>query len=368
MIINSSTMSMDSTYQYHKIEYNKSVSIETTKEEAAKLELSGDINEQMNALQEYGDKMEAKRKEAAANHLLTNQSASTKHIDSVSIKSSDELKYEILKRILEMLQRSKARKLRPIDIGRSMDLSIELPNNGINLSNNQFVGGNVGASNTWTRTTIQSSFYEEKEVSAFNSTGVVKTDDGREINFSLSFEMSRSFAEKFDSFSQANYVVCDPLVINMNTDSAVVTDQKFLFDLDADGEEESISFVGEGSGFLALDKNQDGKINDGNELFGTKSQDGFADLAAFDEDLNGWIDEADSVFNDLTVWTKDEEGNDYLIDLRKAGIGAIYLGSANTQFSLNNAANKTNGYLRKTGVYLKESGEAATIQHIDLVV
>lgn len=359
---------MDSTYQYYKTEFNQSVSIETTKEEAAKLELSGDIKEKMNALQEYGDKMEARRKESAANNLLANQSASTNKIDSVSVKSSDELKYEVVKRILEMLQGVKARKLRPIDIGRSMEDSLELSNNGINLRSNQVAIGSIGASNVWTRTTIQSSFYEEKEVSAFNSTGVVKTDDGRMIHFGIKLEMSRSFTEKYDSFSQADYVVCDPLVINMNTDSAVVTDQKFLFDLDADGEKESISFVGEGSGFLALDKNQDGTINDGNELFGTKSQDGFADLAAYDEDQNGWIDEADSVFSDLKVWTKDEQGNDHLIDLKKAGVGAIYLGNANTQFSLNNATNQTNGYVRKTGVYLKESGEAATIQHIDLVV
>jgi hypothetical protein len=34
------------------------------------------------------------------------------------------------------------------------------------------------------------------------------------------------------------------------------------------------------------------------------------------------------------VWTKDEKGNDYLIDLKKADVGVIYLGNADTQFSL----------------------------------
>ena len=150
---------------------------------------------------------------------------------------------------------------------------------------------------------------------------------------------------------------------------ASVSDQKFLFDLDGDGKKENISFTGKGSGFLALDKNGDGVINDGNELFGTKSGDGFKDLAKYDKDRNGWIDEADDIFDDLRIWTKDEQGNDKLLTLKEAGVGAIYLGNASTQFSLNNQqTNHTNAMIRSTGVYLKESGEAGTIQHVDLVL
>ena len=67
-------------------------------------------------------------------------------------------------------------------------------------------------------------------------------------------------------------------------------------------------------------------INDGNELFGTKSGDGFKDLAKYDKDRNGWIDEADDIFDDLRIWTKDEQGNDKLLTLKEAGVGAIYLG------------------------------------------
>ena len=67
----------------------------------------------------------------------------------------------------------------------------------------------------------------------------------------------------------------DPLIVNIGSDTADVCDQTFKFDLDADGTEDEISMLGKGSGFLALDKNGDGKINDGSELFGTKSGDGF---------------------------------------------------------------------------------------------
>ena len=92
-----------------------------------------------------------------------------------------------------------------------------------------------------------------------------------------------------------------------------LSDQTFYFDLDADGEEEEISML-KGSGYLALDKNEDGIINDGSELFGTGNGDGFADLARYDEDGNGWIDENDSIWSKLKIWCKDENGNDVMDD------------------------------------------------------
>lgn len=56
-----------------------------------------------------------------------------------------------------------------------------------------------------------------------------------------------------------------------------------------------------GSGFLALDRNQNGVVDDGSELFGTQSGDGFAHLALYDQDSNGWIDANDPVFDKLRI-------------------------------------------------------------------
>lgn len=118
-----------------------------------------------------------------------------------------------------------------------------------------------------------------------------------------------------------------------------------------------------------MDRNGDGKINDGSELFGTKSGDGFKDLAAYDADGNGWIDENDAIFSQLKIWTKDEDGKDKLISLKDADVGAIYLGNADTQFSLKDDDHKLNGEIKKTGIYLHESsGEVGTVNHVDLIV
>lgn len=230
-------------------------------------------------------------------------------------------------------------------------------------------GSSFGNSGTaWVRYTEKSGFMMEQETTSFSATGIVKTADGREINFGVDLEMSRGFAGSFLESSTEEVILTDPLVINLENGTASVADQKFFFDLDADGDKEEISSLGQGSGFLAFDKNEDGEINDGSELFGTKSGDGFADLSKYDEDGNGWIDENDQIFKRLKVWTKDADGKDKLIDLKSADVGAIYLGSANTQFHLNDTANKTNAVIQKTGVFLRESGTVGTVQHLDLAV
>lgn len=225
------------------------------------------------------------------------------------------------------------------------------------------VGGTV-----WHRITATSGFYAESEYTSFQSSGIVMTEDGRNINFGVEVNMSRSFMEKIDVFTDKTYIKTDPLIINMNTNMAGLSDVKFRFDLDSDGKAEEISFAGEGSGFLALDRNGDGIVNNGSELFGTASGDGFADLSEYDEDGNMWIDENDSVFRDLRVWVKDCDGNDRLLKLADADVGAIYLGNASTEFSLKDDAHNTNGIIQKTGIYLKESGGVGTVNHVDLTL
>lgn len=237
-------------------------------------------------------------------------------------------------------------------------------NNLITMTANE-LGQNLGTG--WSHY----SFYycAESETTCFDTTGTAITADGRQLSFNISLEMSRSFVEMAEeqiNFGQPR--LCDPLVINLNTNVASVSDQKFFFDIDADGIKDEISMLDKDSGYLALDTNADGIINDGSELFGTQSGNGFKDLLAHDEDGNGWIDEADSIFQKLKIWSMDENGNSTLIDLKEAGVGAIYLGYENTEFSLKNAANETNAVIQKTGLFLYEDGMSGTVQQMDLAV
>jgi len=213
-------------------------------------------------------------------------------------------------------------------------------------------------------------YHMEEEHTTFATQGTVKTADGRELSFNLEFGMSRRFEEYYEENVVTSIKTFkDPLVINLNTNIAQVSDQKFFFDLDCDGEEEEISSLQAGSGFLALDLNGDGKINDGSELFGTKSGDGFKDLSKYDLDGNGWIDEADPIWEKLLIWTKDENGKDKMYHLSDLGVGAIGLSRVGTQFSLNTKeTNETNAMIRKTGIFLYENGTVSTLQQLDMAV
>ncbi|MBQ9710048.1 MAG: hypothetical protein IJV67_05450, partial [Clostridia bacterium] len=97
-----------------------------------------------------------------------------------------------------------------------------------------------------------------------------------------------------------------------------------------------------------------GVINDGTELFGAKTGDGFGELSQYDSDGNGWSDEGDAVFSQLSGWVKAGNEEARLLSLKEADVGAIFLGSQNTQFAVENPSGETGAMLRKTGLYLKE--------------
>ena len=273
---------------------------------------------------------------------------------------------------LEELDHAKALDLRSSNMKKAdMIMQIRGASASFSVSAEKVAALKVGTSvsgTTWQKITAVSTMHNESEYTSFSTTGLAYTEDGRKIDFGVELSMSRSFTAKFESLTAESYIVTDPLIINIDNKFAGLSDVKFKFDLDNDGKKEDISFAGEGSGFLALDKNGNGTIDNGSELFGTASGNGFADLAAYDEDGNAWIDENDSIYSQLKVWTKDKDGNDRLIDLKEADVGAIYLGSASTEFSLKDGTNSTLGAIRRTGIYLKESGDVGTIQHVDLAM
>ena len=214
----------------------------------------------------------------------------------------------------------------------------------------------------------QESAYYESETTNFSTQGTVRTSDGREITFQVNVGMSREFQQQYqEELKMSQLQLTDPLVINLDGDVADVSDQTFFFDLDGDGVLDKVNQLGSGSGFLALDKNGDGTINDGTELFGTASGNGFKDLARYDDDGDGWIDEDDAVWSKLRIWCKDENGKDVLYSLAESGVGAICLQNVGTEFTQQAQDGSVKGVVRNTGVFLYENGTAGTVQHVDLV-
>ncbi|MBC05508.1 hypothetical protein [Thalassospira sp.] len=117
----------------------------------------------------------------------------------------------------------------------------------------------------------------------------------------------------------------DPLILDLDgngIDITSVMDGK-RFDIDGDGNLDQTAWVSGNDALLALDRNGDGVINDGRELFGDQNgaKDGFAELAKYDDNLDGVIDATDDVFSSLVLLRADGSQQ----SLADAGIKSISL-------------------------------------------
>ncbi|MDO6442678.1 MULTISPECIES: hypothetical protein [unclassified Marinobacter] len=210
-------------------------------------------------------------------------------------------------------------------------------------------------------------FYSESETRSFASTGSISLENGETIDFTLSLRQSQSRTYEYsESLRIEERPMTDPLVINFGSATAQLNDTLFEFDLNGNGESGQFATLGSGSGYLVFDRNENGEVDDGTELFGPKSGSGFSELATFDDDGNQWIDVSDEVFSSLSVWVQTADGSQDLRSLEDVGVQALYVGSAEDSFTLTNSQGIPLGQIQASGIYLTTDGEVRTLEEITL--
>jgi len=201
-------------------------------------------------------------------------------------------------------------------------------------------------------------YYKKQTVDFSTSLEIQTPDKNYSMNLEIAFSKELYEAHNMElQFGNPN--LKDPLVINYSEDSNPfdnLSTLRFEFDLNNDGENELIPLLKKGSGFLAYDRNDNGEIDNGHELFGPKTDDGFQELAQYDHDNNNWIDENDAIFNKLKVWQINENGDNNLVSLVDLNIGAIYLESVESGFKYQNKIDKVDAVQRANGIYVKNDG------------
>ena len=163
------------------------------------------------------------------------------------------------------------------------------------------------------------------------------------------------------------YYIYDPIALDLDGDGIeTVAANGFagsLFDHDNDGIRTAGGWVSADDGLLVWDKNGNGRIDNGAELFGdntalsngSRAEHGYAALAQHDLNQDGIIDSRDAVFQQLRVWRDlNQDGisqQGELFTLQETGIASLNLAYQNTRRDLGNG-NST----AQVGSYTKADG------------
>ena len=161
------------------------------------------------------------------------------------------------------------------------------------------------------------------------------------------------------AFSEASRTVASPLLLDLDGKNGIETTSvddpnAKRFDHKGDGYAEKSGWVGKNDGILFLDKNGNGKIDNGNEVFGdnTKSKNGgnaeqgFAALSELDNNGDGKVNAQDKDFAKLKV----EKGDGTQLTMEQAGVKSLNTGSEEktNNFDVNKNEGRYVGSFEKT--------------------
>ena len=189
--------------------------------------------------------------------------------------------------------------------------------------------------------------------------GALQLDDGSSISFAFDFSMEVSWAR----FSAQQGPMQDPLLISLSGQPVELASDSSSFDLKGNGQKSALPQLSAEQYYLAYDRNQDNQVNNGTELFGPISGNGFTELAAYDGNANGFIDAADDIWQHLYLWQPQQQ----MLNISQTELAAISVESVATPMSLLNNEQQVVAQLQRSGLAFFADGSPALVQQIDIV-
>ena len=175
-----------------------------------------------------------------------------------------------------------------------------------------------------------------------------------------------------DVFNNAE-ALSSPLILDLDGDGVetISINAGANFDHDGNGFAEATGWVGDDDGLLVFDRNGNGRIDNGSELFGNSTflvggspaVNGFEALADFDSNNDGRVDAADVAFSSLRVW-KDANRNGVtdageLLTLSQAGVASISTTYLDTAF-----IDEHRNYHLQSGSFTRTNGTSGGVSDV----
>lgn len=210
---------------------------------------------------------------------------------------------------------------------------------------------------------------EVKEQVEFSAELRANVDDGKggtvEQSVSVKLRASREFFQKEEVTIQAGErPKKDPLVLDLTGTGIDLTgvEDGTVFDLNADGQAERAATVKDGTGLLWMDRNGNGQLDDGSELFGNVggAVDGFEALSTLDANADGRVDSTDAGFEHLRL-RLNNGGQSQDVTLQQAGVAALELQHVALPASLGDSAS-----VDAIGVFQRTDGSLGTMADVRL--
>lgn len=368
MKIDSSTLSMQSNYQAWQHD-------ETRAQMAAWNSSSGNSGSPLNSLSSASARVSISQAARMSLHVETAHSA-----DGDSSLGDTDAVTALIKSMVEMLTGRAIKTFSAADLPPMPDMpALQDPGQSAGTAGSASQSAAPPSSAGMSYDAYH--LYQEDVQMNYSAEGLIRTGDGQEIRFSFEMQMERHYREESQVSVRSGSAIKkqDPLVVNFAGTAAQLSSRMIKFDLNGDGQLDNLPELLSGSAYLVLDRNQNGRIDNGNELFGPATNNGFAELAKLDADNNGWIDEADPLFSQLGLWstpsvatpsadkTTGSDKQSALRSLSEAGIGALALARLATPFDLKEGTQPL-GAVRETGLFLFDNGKPGSLQELDLVV
>ena len=204
-----------------------------------------------------------------------------------------------------------------------------------------------------------------KEATADTLWDIIK----KSSNFILLEAIPQTTKDNFDQANVAGTPGADPILVDLNGDGIKTTtiQDGIYFDHGKDGFKESSAWVDENDGILVIDRNGNGVIDNGSEVFGdnyvksdnSKATSGFDALRDLDSNNDGIISADDESFGLIKIL----KGNGELISLEEAGIVSIDLNNTSV-----GSVDENGNTLVSSSTFTKADGSVGSLGDFNLVV